>query len=306
MRLTSLPPTLATPLIIEDGEVDKSTSIADDNEGHKDTAAATNETMAPPKATTKTPAAAAATTKKKTASPNTTGETNADYSTTTPAVRVISEIYDLSTQDKYAISYFAEGSTDFADIKFFVNGMLPKVGGYLATLSNDGFAINWSRPIEEHLFTMGHLKSIMGEDYSPSHVRVRSFDEVTQTMYKNKIKSNTNEVYWGDPQKVHLKSKSTGTPITQAKVYQAPPIVDVSTDRKGRQNYQFHTIVSCKIQLADLRKTATIKAKTKVVDMYDIPSSQGTTPSPGPRRSRKRQCDWGAAIESSSSPRGVG
>jgi len=28
------------------------------------------------------------------------------------------------------------------------------------------------------------------------------------------------------------------------------------------------------------RKTSAVKAKTEVIDMYDIPSSQGTTPSP--------------------------
>jgi hypothetical protein len=125
-------------------------------------------------------------------------------------------------------------------------------------------------------------------------------------MYKDKIEPDANGLYWGDPQKVHLKSKCTGTPIMQAKVYQAPPTIDVIRDRKGRQNYQFHTIVSCKVQIADLCKTATVKTKTTVVNMYDIPSSQGSTPSPGPRRKRKRQRDWGAAIKSSSSPRGVG
>ena len=179
----------------------------------------------PPKATTKTPTTAAATTtaKKKIAGPKTSGETNADYSATTPAVRVISKVYGLATHDKYAISCFAEGSTDFAEIEFFVNGVILAVGWYLATLPDDGFTINWSCPIEERLFTMGHLKSIMGEDYSPSHVRVRAFDDVTQQMYKDKIEPDTNGLYWGDLQEVHLKSKCTGTPITQVRSTKRPP-----------------------------------------------------------------------------------
>ena len=45
-------------------------------------------------------------------------------------------------------------------------------------------------------------------------------------------------------------------------------------DRKGRRNYQFHTIVSFKVQIADLRKTTTVKTKTTVVNMYNIPSNQ--------------------------------
>ena len=85
----------------------------------------------PPKTTTTTPTAAAtpAAAKKKIAGPKTSGETNADYSATTPAVRVISKVYGLATHDKYAISYFAKGKTNFAEIKFFVNGVIPKVGG---------------------------------------------------------------------------------------------------------------------------------------------------------------------------------
>ena len=78
--------------------------------------------------------------------------------------------------------------------------MLPEVGGYLATLSKDGYTLKWSRPIEELLFTMGHLKSIMGENYSPSHVRVRAFDDVTQAMFKDKVEPGANSIYWGDSQ----------------------------------------------------------------------------------------------------------
>jgi len=115
----------------------------------------------------------------------------------------------------------------------------------------------------------------MGENYSPSHVRVRAFDDMTQAMFKDKVEPDANGVYWGDSQKIHLKEKCTGTVVALAKVYRVPSNVKAVKD-KGRRNYQFNTIVSCKAQWAERHKTATIKKKTTVVDMFDVPSSQGT------------------------------
>jgi hypothetical protein len=67
--------------------------------------------------------------------------------------------------------------------------------------------------------------------------------------------------------------------ITLAKVYRAPLTVKAIKDSKGRRNCQCHMLVLCKVQLAKQCKTTAIKAKKEVIDMYDIPSSQGTTPS---------------------------
>jgi hypothetical protein len=205
---------------------------------------------------------------------------------------VVSKTYGLGTYDKYAISEYAEGSSNFYEIEFYINGVLPEKGGYLATLSEDGYTLKWSRPIEELLFTMGHLKSIMGETYSSSHVRVRAFDDVTQAMFKDKVEPDANGVYWGDSQKIHLKEKCTGTVVALAKVYQAPAKVK-AIKYKDRRSYQFNTIVSCKVQWAERRKTASVVTRTTVVNMFDVPSSQGTTPSPGIQRDRKR--DWGGS-----------
>jgi hypothetical protein len=242
--------------------------------------------MAPPKGKIKTPAATAAALKKAAAGSQTTVETNLDFPPSAP-VRVVSKTYGLLMYDKYAVSEYTEGSSDFYEIKFYVNGVLPEVGGYLAMLSEDGYTLKWSRPIEELLFTMGHLKSIMGENYSPSHVR--TFDDVTQAMFTDKVEPDANGIYWGDPQKVHLKEKCTSTVVALAKVYRAPTKVE-AIKYKGRRNYQFNTIVSCKVQWGERRKTMSVKTKTTVVDMFDVPSSQGTTPSPGVQRGRKR--DW--------------
>ena len=49
-----------------------------------------------------------------------------------------------------------------------------------------------------------------------------------------------------------------------------------------------------KAQLAEQRKTAKKKAlKTRPPELYEAPSSQGTTPSPGVRR--RRLSDWGSS-----------
>ena len=114
------------------------------------------------------------------------------------------------------------------------------------------------------------LGSIMGDDYSPTHVRVRPFDAMSQAMFKDKIDPGANGLYWDDPQKVHLKCKCTGMPITLAEVYCAPPTFKAIKDAKGHRNYQHHTIKSCKVQLAEQRETATVKTKREVIDMYMI------------------------------------
>ena len=155
--------------------------------------------MVPHKGKTKTPATAAAALKKAAAGSKTTGETESDFPPSAPA-RVASKTYGLLTYDKYAVSEYAEGSSDYYEIEFYVNGVLSEeVGGYIATLLEDGYTLKWSRPIKELLFIMGHLKSIMSENYSPSHVRVRAFDDVTQAMFKDKVEPDANGIYWGDP-----------------------------------------------------------------------------------------------------------
>jgi hypothetical protein len=75
--------------------------------------------------------------------------------------------------------------------------------------------------------------------------------------------------------------------VALAKVYCAPTKVKV-IKYKGRRNYQFNTIVSCKVQWAERRKTARVRTKTTVVEMFDVPSSQGTIRSPGVQCNRKR------------------
>ncbi len=86
---------------------------------------------------------------------------------------------------------------------------------------------------------------------------------VTQTMFKDKVEPDANGLYWSKPQEIHLKEKCTGTVDTDPTDYRAPPNVEPVMYR-GRKNYQFHTIITCKVQIAERRKTTTIKKKKMI------------------------------------------
>ena len=116
----------------------------------------------------------------------TTGEDEADLIFSRP----VSKLYGFDTDDKYAVSFDTEGTTDYYLVSFFVNGVLPATGGYAAMLSDDGYTIRWCRPVNAFLFSMEHLKKIMGEQYSENNSRVRSFDQVTQAILADKNKAN--------------------------------------------------------------------------------------------------------------------
>ena len=77
-------------------------------------------------------------------------------------------------------------------------------------LSDDGYTIRWSRPVDAFLFSMEHLRSIMGRAYLDSHVRVRSYDDVMQAISHNRIEADVNGLFWAKPQEIHLKKRCTG------------------------------------------------------------------------------------------------
>ena len=155
----------------------------------------------------------------------------------------MSKLYGFGTDNKYAVSLDTEGMTDYCLVSFFVSGVLPATGGYVATLSDDGYTIRWSRPVDAFLFSMEHLRSIMGRKYSDSHVRVRSNDKVAQAISKDKIEADVNRLFWGKSQEIHLKKRCTGTVKTTAMPYRIPPPLEPITDKHGRRHYQYHTIV---------------------------------------------------------------
>ena len=87
---------------------------------------------------TKTTTKAAAAGTKKATTAKTTGKTEADYRSTASACRPVSKLYGFGTNDKYAVLFEMEGTMDFCLVSFFVCGVLPEMGGYIATLSDDG------------------------------------------------------------------------------------------------------------------------------------------------------------------------
>jgi hypothetical protein len=159
--------------------------------------------------------------------------------------------------------------------------MLPEKGRYLTTLLKEGHTIRWSCPVNSFLFTMEHLCSIMGTKYLKLNVQVCLFNKVTQAILKDKIEPNANRNYWGKPQEIHLKKKCTGTPKTVAMPYKAPYPLKPVTNARGRRHYQFHTIVLIKVQLADTCLTSKENMKAKLINLYKVKSSQGSTPSCG-------------------------
>ena len=131
---------------------------------------------------------------KKPAAAKTTGLSAADL---TPKKKHPSKLFFLGTGDKYSICSDVVGTTEYKIITFLLSGVLPSEGGFLCTLDEDGHTVKWSRPVDAFLFSMGHLRGIMGEeDYSESHVRVRSFDDVLQSMSHDKVEADAADKYW--------------------------------------------------------------------------------------------------------------
>ncbi len=110
-------------------------------------------------------------------------------------------------------------------MSLYLTGIVPE-GGFNASLSSDGFTISWSRPVNAFLFSQHHLKKIMGEKYSDTHIRVRSFDQVTQAILGDKNKADARDLFWGKPQEIHLKNQCMGDVIKKMTPY---PRRDVPT-----------------------------------------------------------------------------
>jgi hypothetical protein len=107
-----------------------------------------------PSISTKTATKAAAAETKKAATTKTTNATKADYRLLASARCPVSKLYGISTNDKYTVSLDTKGTMDFCLVSFFVCGVLPETRGYVATLSDDGHTIKWSRPADGFLFLM--------------------------------------------------------------------------------------------------------------------------------------------------------
>jgi hypothetical protein len=146
----------------------------------------TQEMSAKPAAKAAAAATAATKCKAATSKPK-TGETEGNFLSST---RTVSKLYGFGTEDVYTVLFDLEGTMDYCVVSLYLTGIAPE-GGFNALLSSDGFTISWSRPVDAFLFLMQHLKKIMGEKYSDTHiVRVRSFDQVTQAILEDTNKAD--------------------------------------------------------------------------------------------------------------------
>ena len=289
-----LPPLAVSAYASEhDNPDDPAPGIPDDTNDPDDPNKNTNEVVAAAMSSNtaaKAPAAARAK-KKTTAGSKTTGETAANYTTAPPANKP-TKLYYLDSGDKYFVCYDLKGTTEYVIFTFYLNGMLPPKGGYQCTLSKDGHTISWSRPVDSFLFSMDHLKGIMGDDYSESNVRVRSFDNILQAMHRDKIEPDTSGLFWGKPYEILIEKHLTGTPDCNDIPYRAPGI-ESPVDKCNCAHHQYHTMVIVTIQVADARRTTTRGKRAKPVNLYGIDSSPRVKDDRAPRRGRNN--DWGGS-----------
>lgn len=221
----------------------------------------------------------------------TTGLLAADV---TPTRKGPSKLYYLGPGDKYSICSDVVGTTEYKIITFCLNGVLPSEGGFQCTLDDDGHTVKWSRPVDAFLFTMEHLRGIMGGAYSESNVRVRSFDDVLQSMHQDKVEADAARKYWGKPHEIVFKQKLTGTPICEAIPYRAPGLSPVEDDR-GRKHYQYNTLVVVKIEVAERRRTTSQVKRSNPINIYGIESSPSDENEYRRRPRHRERNDWGGS-----------
>ena len=99
-------------------------------------------------------------------------------------------IFSISCTDVFGVSYFCEGSQDFAEATLHVNGVLRDID-YRVSVAPDGKSINYVRAVRSECFTKEVLQSIMGTDYSTTHTRVIAYDDLAQEMLEKKVISES-------------------------------------------------------------------------------------------------------------------
>ena len=153
----------------------------------------------------------------------------------------------------FGVSYFCEGSQDFAEATLHVNGVLRDIH-YRVSMAPDGKSINYVRAVWSECFTKEVLQSIMGTDYSTTHTRVIAYDDVAQEMLEKKVISES-KLYWGEPQVVRLKWECTGT----HQIFKGDYAIDyVVRDSSGRKNRQRNTILIVRVKKAKERSAARV------------------------------------------------
>ena len=191
-------------------------------------------------------------------------------------------IFSVSSADMFGVSYYCEGTQDFAEVAFHVNGVLHDID-YCVSVAPDGKAIFYVRAVRAECFSKEVLRSIMGRDYSTTNSRVVAYDDVAQEMIEKKVLPESN-LYWGEPQVVRLKWECTGTPQVFKGDY---PIDYVARDSSGRRNRQRNTILIVRVKKAKERAAATAKAVVGEISLLGDFSQGSSNGSPLPRRQKR-------------------
>lgn len=193
--------------------------------------------------------------------------------------------FSIDSTDKFSVSYYCEGTQDYADVTFHINGVLRECD-FRVTIGDNGKSVLWQRAVEAICYSKELLKSIMGRDYSPANNRVVAYDDVAQEMLAKKVRPE-NKLYWGTPQVVRLKWECTGTPTIIKRDY---PIDYVATDSNKRRNRQRNTILIIRMKKAQQRSAAAAEIDAGEIDLFGMFSqSQASSDfSPAQQRRKKR------------------
>ena len=220
--------------------------------------------------------------KKKPAAATAAAAAPAEERKVTPPPAPKPTIFSVSSADMFGVSYFCEGTQDFAEVAFHINGVLRDID-YRVSVSQDGKAINYIRAVRAECFSKEVLRSIMGRDYSTRNSRVVAYDNVAQEMIKKKVLPESN-LYWGAPQVVRLKWECTGTP----QVFKGDYAIDyVVRDSSGRKNRQRNTILIVRVKKAKERAAAAAKAIVGEISLLGDFSQGSSNSSPLPRRKKR-------------------
>ena len=182
----------------------------------------------------------------------------------------------------------ATGGVDYAEVEVHVNGGLPP-GTYRFSLAENGMRISFSRGISAVCFDTRRFWGVMGIKYSESSSCVMAFNNSVQAMYRDKVIPDAGGQYWGAPQVIQLREKCTGTPVIHTYPYR--------TSFKIEGNRQNNTLAHCRVQLAVQRISRSAPTHSRVIDLFDIQSSQeshdrdnrGHPPPPTQRHNKKRK-----------------
>ncbi len=63
---------------------------------------------------------------------------------------------------------------------------------------------------------------------------------------KDRLEADTNRLFWGKPEEIHLEKQCTGTVKAVVMLYRAPRSLEPVTDSKGRLHYQYYSLVQVK------------------------------------------------------------